>query len=95
MTSKQRAFLRGLASQYNSIFQIGKGGLSDNLISQLSDALQARELIKINVLDDSLDIKILASEICESTNSTLIQIIGNKIIIYKENKKNKKIILPN
>ena len=51
MTSKQRAYLRSLANTIDAIFQIGKGGISDNLISQLSDALEARELIKVSVLE--------------------------------------------
>ena len=81
MTSKQRAYLRGLANTIEAIFQIGKGGLSDNLITQLSDALEARELIKISVLETA-------------TNSTVVQVVGNKITLYRPRKKDSKIVLP-
>ena len=96
MTSKQRAYLRSLANKITPIFQIGKNGISENLINQLIDALEARELIKITVLETAPEnIKILANEISSLTNSTLVQIIGNKITLYKTKQKNPKIILPN
>ena len=95
MTSKQRAYLRGLANTIEPIFQIGKGGLSENLIKQLSDALEARELIKITVLNTAPDdVKSLGIEIAESTNSTLVQTVGNKITLYRAKKKDSKIVLP-
>ena len=79
MTSKQRAYLRGLANNIESIFQVGKSGISDNLIKQLSDALEARELIKISVLESAPDsAKDLGNEIAEATNSTLVQVVGNR-----------------
>ena len=96
MTSKQRAYLRGLANTIDSIFQIGKGGISDNLIKQLNDALEARELIKISVLETAPDnAKDLGVEIAEATNSTLVQVVGNKITLFKQRKKDSKIILTN
>jgi RNA-binding protein len=96
MTSKQRAYLRGLANQIDPIFQIGKSGLSDNLIKQLSDALEARELIKITVLETApSDVKSLAVKIADKTNSILIQTIGNKITLFRQNKKKSKFELPN
>lgn len=96
MTSKQRAYLRGLANTIDSIFQIGKGGISDNLIKQLNDALEARELIKISVLETAPDTaKDLGVEIAEATNSTLVQVVGNKITLFKQRKKDSKITLPN
>ncbi len=87
MTSKQRAFLRGKANKIEAIFQIGKTGLTENLINQLSDALEARELIKITVLETAPDTaKELAPEIANATNSDVIQVIGNKIVLYRINK---------
>lgn len=95
MTSKQRAYLRGLANGIDAIFQIGKGGISDNLITQLSDALEARELIKISVLETApANAKILGNEIAEVTNSILVQTVGNKITLYRARKKDSKIVLP-
>ena len=82
MTSKQRAYLRSLANTLEPIFQIGKSGISENLIQQLSDALDARELIKIHVLETAPDTaKNLGIEISNLTNSTLVQTIGNKITL--------------
>jgi RNA-binding protein len=95
MTSKQRAYLRGLANNIDSIFQIGKSGISDNLTSQLSDALEARELIKISVLETAPGkAKELGNEIAEATNSVLVQTVGNKITLYRPRKKDSKIVLP-
>ena len=95
MISKQRAYLRGLANTLEPIFQIGKSGLSDNLIKQLSDALEARELIKITVLNTAPDdVKSLGNEIAENTNSTLVQTVGNKITLFRQKKKDSKIVLP-
>ena len=89
MTSKQRAYLRGLANTLQPIFQIGKSGLSDNLIKQLDDALEARELIKISVLETAPDdVKSLGVKIAEATNSTCVQTVGSKITLYRANKKN-------
>ncbi len=96
MTSKQRAYLRGLANTIEPIFQIGKIGISENLIKQLNEALEARELIKINVLETAPnDVKNIGNKISELTNSVFVQAIGNKITLYKQNKKEPKIILPN
>lgn len=95
MTSKQRAYLRGLANGLDAIFQIGKGGISENLIKQLDDALEARELIKISVLETApADVKSLGNEIADNTNSTLVQTVGNKITLYRARKKDSKIVLP-
>ena len=95
MTSKQRAYLRSLASTMSPIFQVGKNGLSDNLINQLSDALEARELIKINVLETSdFEVRELGNILAEKTNSILVQTLGNKITLFRQRKKDSKIILP-
>ncbi len=96
MTSKQRAYLRSLSNKLDAIFQIGKNGLSDNLITQINDALEARELIKISVLENSPhDNLSIANELSLKTDSTLVQIVGNKITLYRPKKKNSKIVLPN
>lgn len=95
MTSKQRAYLRGLSNRIEAIFQIGKNGINDNLIKQLDDALEARELIKITVLETAPDsAKNLSFEISEKTNSIVIQVIGNKITLFRQRKKDSKIELP-
>ena len=95
MTSKQRAYLRGLANGLEAIFQIGKGGTSDNQIQQLKDALEARELIKISVLETApANAREYGEEIAKLTDSTLVQTIGNKITLFKQRKENSKIELP-
>jgi len=95
MTSKQRAYLRGLANTINAIFQIGKGGISDILLEQLNNALEARELIKISVLETAPgSAKELAEEIAIGTNSVVVQTVGDKITLFRQKKKNSKIELP-
>ncbi len=95
MTSKQRAYLRGLANKIEAIFQIGKNGINDNLIKQLDDALEARELIKITVLETAPDFpKNLSFEVSERTNSIVVQVIGNKITLFRQRQKDSKIELP-
>ena len=95
MTSKQPAYLRGLANKIDAIFQVGKNGISDNLIMQVNDALEARELIKLNVLETSPeDIQEIANTLSKATNSVLVQTVGNKITLYRARKKNSKIQLP-
>lgn len=91
MTSKQRAYLRGVANTIDPIFQVGKGGLTDNFIKQLSDALEARELIKITVLKNAPDYaRDLANEIADGTNSEVVQVIGNKITLFRKRKEKSK-----
>lgn len=95
MTSKQRAYLRSLSNRIEPIFQVGKLGVTDVLVEQLNNALEARELIKINVLETAPDSKKdIAEEISLKTDSILVQILGNKITLYKARKKDPKIILP-
>lgn len=94
MTSKQRAYLRSLANSIDPIFQIGKAGLSGNLLKQLDDAIEARELIKINVLESSgEDVKVLGNKIANSINAVCVQTMGNKITLYRSRKKNPIILL--
>ena len=91
MTSKQRAYLRGLANTMEPIFQVGKGGISEVLIEQLDNAIEARELIKITVLETAPgSAKELALQIANSTNSEVVQTIGNKITLFRQKKKNSK-----
>lgn len=95
MTSKQRAFLRGISNKIDAIFQIGKNGINDNLIKQIDDALEARELIKITVLETAPDnANNLSFFISEKTNSSVIQVIGNKITLFRQREKDSKIELP-
>ena len=87
ITSRQRARLKSI----DTIFQIGKNAISDELIKQLSDALEARELIKIRVLENcGYSAKELAGEIGERTDSIVVQVIGTKIVLYRQNKDAKK-----
>lgn len=95
MTSKQRAYLRSISNRIEAIFQIGKNGINDNLIKQLDDALEARELIKITVLETAPDTaKNLSFKISERTNSIVVQVIGNKITLFRQKRKDSKIELP-
>ena len=96
MTSKQRAYLKGLAMTMDPIFQIGKNSLTPEFTKAVQEALEARELIKISVLQNCLDDpKELAAMIAERTRSQVVQVIGKKIVLYKDGKDDKKkIILP-
>ena len=95
MTSKQRAYLRGLAQKITPIFQVGKTGVTDNQIEQLANALEARELIKITFLDSIPESKeSIAKEIAQKTNSEIIQIIGKKLTLYKRSVNHPTIELP-
>ncbi len=86
LTSKQRAYLRGIASGYETIFQIGKGGISENLIQQVSDALRKRELIKLRVLDNSeFSAYEAADQIAEAVKADVVQVIGSRFILFKRN----------
>lgn len=95
ITGKQRAYLRGLANNMDPIFQIGKNGIEETFLKQLEEALEARELIKIKVLENSgLDAREASNEICEKINCDGIQAIGSKIVLYKKSSKKPKIELP-
>ncbi len=91
LTSKQRAFLRSEASKSDAIFQIGKGGLTPQIIKTIDDALEARELIKISVLDNSdADPRESAEEIAVKTCSEVVSVIGRKIILFRKSTKKEK-----
>ena len=86
LTSKQRAYLRGIASGYETIFQIGKGGISENLIQQVNDALRKRELIKLRVLDNSmLTSREAADQLAEAVKADVVQVIGSRFVLFKRN----------
>lgn len=88
LNSKQRAALRGIAGMMDTIFQVGKGGINEALISQVSDALRKRELIKLRVLDNSAyTSREAAEEIAEKTGADVVQVIGNRFVIFKRNPK--------
>ena len=86
LTSKQRAQLRGLANSIDTILQVGKDGIGENLIKQADDALEARELIKGRVLDNNIesDARTAAEELAVATRSEVVQVIGSKFVLYRE-----------
>lgn len=95
LTSKQRSHLKGLANSIDPIFQLGKGGISDNFIKQIDDALETREIIKVNVLKNcSLDPTEVANEIADKLKAEYVQSMGRKFVLYRESRENKKIELP-
>lgn len=97
MTSKQRSYLKGLAMNLDPIFQFGKSSLTPENTEAIAEALEKRELIKINVLKNCLDDpNELAQVVAQRTRSEVVQVIGKKIVLYKEAKeeKNRKIVLP-
>ena len=95
MTSKQRSYLKGLAMTMDPIFQLGKSSLTPENTQAIAEALEARELIKINVLQNCADDpNELAQIVAERTHSQVVQVIGKKIVLYKESKNKKKIELP-
>lgn len=92
ITSKQRAYLRGLANGIPAIMQIGKGGIGENLIKTVSDALEARELIKMTVLENSMESpKEVANELASLVDADVVGVVGRKIILYRESVNNKRI----
>ena len=83
MTSKQRAYLKGLAMKIDPIFQIGKSSVTPELTEAIAEALEARELIKINILKNCLDEgNSVAAVLAERTRSEVVQVIGRKIVLY-------------
>nr|WP_295969544.1 ribosome assembly RNA-binding protein YhbY [uncultured Bacillus sp.] len=95
LTGKQKRYLRSKAHHLNPIFQVGKSGVNENMIKQISDALEARELLKISVLQNcDEDRNEVAGVLTKGAEAELVQIIGNTIVLYKESKENKQLILP-
>ncbi len=94
LNSRQRAQLRGLANSLDAIFQVGKGGLNEQLFKQVSEALEARELIKLRVLETSpITSREAADAIAKATEAEVVQVIGYRFILYKESKEHKTIVL--
>ncbi|GIN55853.1 ribosome assembly RNA-binding protein YhbY [Lederbergia ruris] len=95
LTGKQKRFLRSTAHHLQPIFQVGKGGVNDNMIKQIKEALEARELIKISILQNcEEDRETVGNALSAGANAELVQIIGNTIILYKESQDNKQLELP-
>ncbi len=96
LNSRQRAQLRGMANGFETIFQVGKGGISDQLIKQVDEALEARELIKLRVLETAdVTSRQAADIIAPQVGADVVQVIGSRFIIYRpsSNKENRKIVL--
>lgn len=95
LTGKQKRFLRSEAHHLKAIFQVGKDGVTDNMVEQLKDVLEKRELIKIHVLQNCLEDKeVVAEQLVAGTGAELVQIIGNQIVLYKQSTENPSIVLP-
>lgn len=95
LTSKQRAYLRSLAHSLNAIFQVGKGGIGDELCLQIDNALRARELIKVHALENSpYTAREAADEIADRIGADVVCVIGTKFVLYKESDEKKQIELP-
>ena len=95
MTSKQRAYLKSLAMTMDPIFQVGKSSLTPEITDAISDALEARELLKISVLKNCMDDpRSIAEVLAERTHSQVVQVIGRRMVLYRESKTKKMIELP-
>lgn len=95
LTSKQRAYLRGLAAAEDTIVIIGKGGITENIVIQMNDALKARELVKGRALENSLlTAREAADALSETCRAEVVQVIGSKFVLYKRNEQKPKIELP-
>ncbi len=95
LTGKQKGFLRSEAHHLQPLFQIGKSGLTQSVIVQIEEALEAKELIKVNILQNcDEDKNDIAAKLDEQEGIEIVQIIGNTIVLYKESIEKKKIVLP-
>lgn len=95
MTSKQRAYLKSLASNLNPVFQIGKASLTPEVTEAVDECFNNNELIKVAVLKNCLDDpKAIAEAVADRTHSQVVQVIGRKIVLYKPDHDNPKIVLP-
>ena|SRR5690625_218163 len=95
LTGKQKRYLRAKSHHEKPIVQVGKSGVTDNMITQIDDALEKRELIKVKLLQNCLEDKhVVAETIADQTEAQIVQIIGNNIVFYKESLEHKQIVLP-
>ncbi|HEY2420858.1 MAG TPA: ribosome assembly RNA-binding protein YhbY [Neobacillus sp.] len=95
LTGKQKRFLRSKAHHLDPIFQVGKGGVNENMVKQIADALEARELFKISILQNcEVDKSVVAEQLAKGAGAEIVQIIGSTIVLYKESVEKKQINLP-
>jgi RNA-binding protein len=95
LTGKQKRFLRAEAHHLTPIFQVGKGGVNENMINQIKEALEVRELIKVSILQNNMDDKHeVAEDLAAGAGAQLVQLIGHTVVLYKESRENKTIKLP-
>jgi RNA-binding protein len=95
LTGKQRSYLKGLANTLTPIVQIGKGGVTENVIRQLDDALEAREMVKGRVLKNCIEeVRDVVDKLVERTGAQVVQIIGNNFVLYRPSKEKNVIKLP-
>jgi len=95
LTGKQKRFLRAKAHHLDPIFQVGKGGVNENMTKQIKEALEVRELIKVQILQNCDDDKqTVANDLIDGTKAELVQVIGKVVVLYKESTENKTIELP-
>lgn len=95
LTGKQKRFLRAEAHHLTPIFQVGKGGVNEEMTKQIREALEVRELIKVRILDNCEDDKHeVAEALAKGAGAELVQLIGLTVVLYKESRNNKKIVLP-
>lgn len=95
LTGKQKRFLRAEAHHLTPIFQVGKGGVNEEMTKQIREALEVRELIKVRILDNCEDDKHeVAEALATGAHAELVQLIGLTVVLYKESRNHKKIVLP-
>ncbi|MFD2369760.1 ribosome assembly RNA-binding protein YhbY [Brevibacillus sp. GCM10020057] len=95
LTGKQKRFLRAEAHHLTPIFQVGKGGVNENMITQIKEALEVRELIKVSILQNNSDDKHeVAEQLAAGAGAELVQLIGHTVVLYKESREHKTIELP-
>jgi len=95
ITTKQRAYLRGLANKVPALYQVGKGGVTENFVTMILDSLEKNELIKITVLENSgCTPREICDEVVAATGAEPVQVIGSKFVIYKPSTENPAIVLP-
>ncbi|MCX7570459.1 ribosome assembly RNA-binding protein YhbY [Tumebacillus sp. DT12] len=95
LTGKQKRYLRSMAHHVTPVTQVGKGGVSDNMIEQINMALETKELIKVSILQNCEEDKdVVAKELAERSGAELVQLIGKQVVLYKESVDHKQIELP-